>query len=207
MPAAAADASWRHALDSGLIKREHHDLGLRGHLGDCARALPAQPLDRQPPRVTVKVARSALRIPLALGERTGLGKRSWWQRLTFSGVALTPWPLAGISSMRVSPRLFEPRLSCKLVPSRSPAHVSIRPDPDPVTREHTRLPAAALPPRLGVAVEPRPYRFVLREKGRCAPSAASSVYPRKMVDIRVGVLVPLLPGCRGSGTATGGLCQ
>jgi hypothetical protein len=44
--------------------------------------------------VTVKVARSALRIPLALGESRGEGNVNGGSDLHSPGVALAPWPLA-----------------------------------------------------------------------------------------------------------------
>jgi hypothetical protein len=180
-------------------KREHYGLGLRGHVADCARALPAQPLDDPlPPRVTVKVVRSALRIPLALGEKAGV-------RETVMAAA-TYILRGGADAMAVSRCQLHPCLSTSLraeaipqacafkKPGTSP--VSISPGPEPCHE-------GAHPPSGGGCAATAWCRSgasavsVCSSRGRplCAFDCIAA-YPRKMVDIRVGVLVPLLPGCR-----------
>jgi len=44
----------------------------------------------RPGACSVGVARGAIRISVARRNRVGAMERSWWQRLTLSGVALTP---------------------------------------------------------------------------------------------------------------------
>jgi hypothetical protein len=61
--------------------------------------------------VTVKVARSALRIPLALGERARVRETVMAAATYILGVALTPWPLGEPDQrpLRFARRLREPR--------------------------------------------------------------------------------------------------